>query len=207
MSSNKRYQRLLEFFDGVVGDEPPIPHPDSDLNRTAQRDRESYRSAAVLIPITRLCPNNESHIVLTVRSENLRSHAGQISLPGGTTEPEDSDEIHTALRESNEEIGLIPQRVEVLGKLGELALPSGFRVTPVVGLIDNNLSYTANPAEVADIFHVPLDIALNPEAYMPSTMEFGSRQRMILELHYEDYRIWGATAAILHHLAKRISTE
>lgn len=204
LSSIQRYQQLLHFFSRRTGDEQPIPHPDSDINRTAQRDRDSYRSAAVLIPITRICTNNESHIVLTVRSANLRSHAGQISLPGGTTEPEDNDEIHTALRESNEEIGLLPHQVEVLGKLGELALPSGFRVTPVVGLIESNLDYAANPAEVADIFQVPLGLALNPDAYTRSSWEYGNRQRAILELHYEDYRIWGATAAILHHLARRI---
>lgn len=206
-SSIQRYQQLLEFFSDRKADEQPIPHPDKDINKTAQRDRDSYRSAAVLIPITRLCTNNESHIVLTVRSANLRSHAGQISLPGGTTEPEDNDEIHTALRESSEEIGLIPHQVEVLGKLGELALPSGFRVTPVVGLIENNLDFAANPAEVADIFQVPLELALNPDAYKQSSWEYGNRQRAILELHYEDYRIWGATAAILHHLAKRIGNK
>jgi hypothetical protein len=88
--------------------------------------------------------------------------------------------------------------------LGELALPSGFRVTPVVGLIESNLDYAANPAEVADIFQVPLELALNPDAYTRSSWEYGNRQRAILELHYEDYRIWGATAAILHHLARRI---
>jgi len=207
LTSIERYQKLLEFFSGRTSDEQPIPHSDSDINRTAQRDRESYRSAAVLIPITRLCANNKSYIVLTVRSENLRSHAGQISLPGGTTEPEDNDEIHTALRESNEEIGLIPHQVEVLGKLGEMALPSGFRVTPVVGLIENNLAYAANPAEVADIFQVPLDLALNPDAYTRTSWENRNQQRAILELHYEDYRIWGATAAILHHLARRIGND
>jgi 8-oxo-dGTP pyrophosphatase MutT (NUDIX family) len=207
LTSIERYQKLLEFFSGRTSDEQPIRHPDSDINRTAQRDRESYRSAAVLIPITRLCANNKSYIVLTVRSENLRSHAGQISLPGGTTEPEDNNEIHTALRESNEEIGLIPHQVEVLGKLGEMALPSGFRVTPVVGLIENNLAYAANPAEVADIFQVPLDLALNPDAYTRTSWENRNQQRAILELHYEDYRIWGATAAILHHLARRIGND
>ncbi len=100
------------------------------------------RKAAVLIPVTRQDSEHESHIILTVRSENLRSHAGQISLPGGTRDAEDSDAIATALRESEEEIGLLSSQVEVIGKLGDMALPSGFHITPIVGLIDPGLSFT-----------------------------------------------------------------
>lgn len=202
-----KYDLLLQHFANKSTEQSPIPHPDTSVNETAQREREKYRSAAVLIPVSRLDANKQSSIVLTVRSENLRSHAGQISLPGGTTEAEDEDEAATALRESNEEIGLHPTDVEVIGKLGEMPLPSGFRVTPVVGLINNGLEFVANPGEVADIFQVPLDLILDPSAYTRSNVEFKNKQREILELHYEDYRIWGATAAILHHLAKRISGD
>lgn len=202
-----KYDLLLKHFADMSAEQDPIQHPDSTVNETTQREREKYRSAAVLIPVSRLDGNNQSSIVLTVRSANLRSHAGQISLPGGTTEADDVDEAATALRESNEEIGLLPKDVEILGKLGEMPLPSGFRVTPVVGLINNGLEFVANPGEVADIFQVPLELILDPNAYTQSSVEFKNKQREILELHYEDYRIWGATAAILHHLAKRISGE
>ena len=163
------------------------------------------RKAAVLIPVTRQDSEHESHIILTVRSENLRSHAGQISLPGGTRDAEDSDAIATALRESEEEIGLLSSQVEVIGKLGDMALPSGFHITPIVGLIDPGLSFTPAPDEVADIFQVPLELVLDLNAYGASYMTYNDVERKVLELHYEDYRIWGATAAILHHLAMQVA--
>jgi len=167
--------------------------------------QNDLRKAAVLIPVTRQDSTHESHIILTVRSENLRSHAGQISLPGGTRDPEDSDAIATALRESEEEIGLLPSQVEVIGKLGDMALPSGFHITPIVGLIDPGLSFTPAPDEVADIFQAPLELVLDLNAYEASYMTYNDVERKVLELHYEDYRIWGATAAILHHLAVQVA--
>lgn len=154
----------------------------------------------MLIPVSR--PGDDaSNVVLTVRSENLRSHAGQISLPGGSIESGDADLAAAALREAEEEIGLPRERVEVIGELGPMPLPSGFLVTPVVGLIPPGLEFTACSREVADIFQTPLDLILNPEAYVRSSYIHAGVKRGTLELHYEDYRIWGATAAILHRLA------
>ena len=203
-ASEQRYQDLLDFFANRTEAEPaPIAHPDSKVNQLADAELDQFRSAAVLIPVTRI-RDAESHIVLTVRSENLKSHAGQISLPGGTTEDHDADEAATALRESHEEIGLHPQHVEVIGRMGEMALPSGYRITPVVGLIENDLDFVPCPIEVADIFQAPLDLVFDPDAYQQSYVDFRNEKRSILELHYEDYRIWGATAAILHHLARMV---
>lgn len=200
------YHSLLDYFSQPRADAlEPIAHPDSSINKMVDSRGSSLRKAAVLIPITRLDADNESHIVLTVRSENLRSHAGQISLPGGTRDAEDSDDIATALRESEEEIGLPASQVEVIGKLGDMALPSGFHITPIVGLIQPGLSFTPAVEEVADIFQVPLDLVLDPNAYKASFMTFNDVERKILELHYEDYRIWGATAAILYHLAMQVA--
>lgn len=199
------YENLLRFFESPLGKaETAIDHPYAEGNRLTAEQLDSYRQAAVLIPVTRL-NDNESHVVLTVRSENLRSHAGQISLPGGSIETQDRDLTETALRESHEEIGLHPDEVDVIGRLGELVMPSGFRITPVVGIIGNELQFSACPVEVADIFHAPLELVLNPQAYVRSTVRYKDKDRPILELHYEDYRIWGATAAILHHLAVAIS--
>ena len=202
--AHKSYHDLLSYFETTQHmNAGAIPHPDSAINAMAQEQLAQFRKAAVLIPVTRL-RDEESHVVLTVRSENLKSHAGQISLPGGTSEPEDRDEIATALRESEEEIGLQQHHVEVVGRLGELALPSGFRVTPVIGIIENDLEFEACPIEVADIFQAPLELILDPKAYVQSSYEYQNQQRKVLELHYEDYRIWGATAAILHHLAMQV---
>lgn len=200
------YSKLLTYFDSAESKQPtPIWHPDRSVNQQAEREKINYRKAAVLIPVTRHKSDANSEIILTVRSANLKSHAGQISLPGGTKEEEDPDFETTALRESEEEIGLQRDQVEIIGKLGDMALPSGFHITPIIGLIDQGIEFTACPDEVADIFQAPLDLILDPEAYKRSTMNFENVERVILELHYEDYRIWGATAAILYHLAKLVS--
>ena len=204
-NTNSAYNALLAYFSRPnAGDLSPIHHPDKTVNLQASREKLSYREAAVLLPITRHSEKFQSELVLTVRSANLRNHAGQISLPGGTKEQRDPDFQTTALRESEEEIGLRADQVEVIGKLGDMALPSGFQITPFVGLIDNELSFTPCPDEVADIFQAPLELILDPSAYRHSTMFFNSSERAILELHYEDYRIWGATAAILYHLANEV---
>lgn len=200
-----RFPHLLNYFAAIPDVEPPaIPHPDADVNRLLQDGRHALRRAAVLIPVTRQRNGHDSQVILTVRSENLKSHAGQISLPGGSWEEQDSDAVATALRESEEEIGLARHRVEVIGKLGDMALPSGFRITPVVGVIDDGIEFQPCPIEVADIFQVPLDLLLDTGAYRSSVMSYDDRPRKILEVLYEDYRIWGATAAILFHLAEQV---
>jgi 8-oxo-dGTP pyrophosphatase MutT (NUDIX family) len=204
-ASTIAYEGLLDFFAAPHSENPaPIIHPDELVNQEAMRDGHNYRAAAVLIPVTRNSETNKSEIVLTVRAAHLRSHAGQISLPGGTKEDRDPDFQTTALRESEEEIGLLAHQVQVLGKLGDMALPSGFRITPFVGLIDSGLEFVPCPDEVADIFHAPLELLLDPGAYQKTTMEFNGEQRVILEIVFEKYRIWGATAAILHHLAQQV---
>ncbi len=184
----------------------PISHP-WRLGLGSGLDANALCEAAVLIPVTRPerplveRPAVASHVVLTVRSANLKSHAGQISLPGGSVEPADSGPAATALREAEEEIGLPPRRVEVLGQLGPVALPSGFRVTPVVGLIPPGLEFTACPREVADVFQTPLELILNPAAYSRGSYLHQGIRRGTLELRHGNYRIWGATAAILHRIA------
>lgn len=196
------FRTLINFFFSNDSNDPElISQP--EVYRSVE-DISKLRSAAVLLPFTRPNANNKSTLVLTVRSEKLKSHAGQISLPGGTQEDHDDDAIATALRESEEEIGLKAEQVEVIGQLGKLALPSGFLVSPIVGLIDNGIDFIAQPEEVADIFHTPLDLILNVNAYQRSTVKFKGSEQTILELHYEKYRIWGATAAILYNLAWKI---
>ncbi len=203
-----RYHTLVDLFALQDTEAPqPISHPDPIVDRLAKNPGQDLREAAVLLPITRHRPDRPSEIVLTVRSANLKSHAGQISLPGGTREPEDANAEATALRETTEEIGLDSELVQVIGRLGDLALPSGFHVTPVVGLIDAGLDFIAEPAEVADIFSAPLELVLDTAAYRSSYMTFENKPRKIIELVYEDYRIWGATAAILFHLAQIVDAH
>ena len=199
------FSQLLNFFASPYAKIPErIYQPDLEVYDSV-KDENSLRKASVLLAVTRHTESFNSHVVLTVRSANLKSHPGQISLPGGTQEEKDIDPIATALRESQEEIGLKADQVEIIGSLGVLALPSGFLVKPIIGLIDPGLSYTPQPEEVADIFHMPLDLVLDVSAYKKSQVEFKGASRTILELQFEDYRVWGATAAILYHLATEIS--
>lgn len=195
-------RKLLRYFAQQPSCIPiPILHPDRFINRlneAPQLPATNFRNAAVLIPVI-----NDS-IVLTVRTEHLSSHPGQVSFPGGTTEPDDVDSVHTALRESEEEIGLHPEQVHILGVLGNLLMPSGYCVAPVVGTLTPETKFTPSPIEVAHIFHVPLGLALSTGSYQRAWVDYRSSRRETLEMHYEGYRIWGATAAILYHLANEL---
>ena len=207
-NSEQAFDDLLAYFSRNKNDNPdPIFHPDNSINKLMSLRSRALRKASVLIPITRHKPGKNSEIVLTVRSENLNSHPGQISLPGGSEEAIDSDVVATALRESEEEIGLAQGDVEVIGRLGDMALPSGFQITPIVGLIEPDLDYVPCPIEVAEIFHAPLSLLINPDYYKSTSMTYGNQSRKILELQFERFRIWGATAAILYHLAQMIENS
>lgn len=203
--SLQAFEELLAYFSRRASDDPdPIFHPDNAVNRMMEERTLPLRKASVLIPITRHKPGLASEVVLTVRSENLNSHAGQVSLPGGSEEDVDADVVATALRESEEEIGLARDKVEVIGRLGDMALPSGFQITPIVGLIEPGLEFLPCPIEVAEIFHAPLELILDPEAYNSTSMTYDRQSRRILELNHDKFRIWGATAAILYHLAQSV---
>jgi len=204
-NSQLAYDDLLNFFAGNDNENPdPIYHPDRSVNKMMLGRPEALRKASVLIPVTRHSEAKPSEIVLTVRSENLNSHAGQVSLPGGSEEIDDSDSIATALRESEEEIGLDRNKVEVIGRLGDMALPSGFLITPIIGLIETDLEFVPCPIEVAEIFHAPLSLLMNTDSYKSTSMTYDSKARKILEIQFKQFRIWGATAAILYHLAQKI---
>ncbi|MEX0962766.1 MAG: CoA pyrophosphatase [Pseudohongiellaceae bacterium] len=203
--SIQAFEALLTYFSRSKNENPePIFHPDNSVNKMLEQRSLPLRKASVLIPITRHMPGRASEIVLTVRSENLNSHPGQVSLPGGSEEAIDDDAVATALRESEEEIGLDRRHVEVIGRLGDMALPSGFQITPIIGLIEPGLEFVPCPIEVNEIFRAPLSLILNTAAYKPSSMTYDSQSRKILELQFERFRIWGATAAILHHLAHAV---
>lgn len=198
--------KLLHYFNTSAHDtDRDIPHPDPAVHAHALSRRHELREAAVLIPVTRPTVTLPSQVVLTVRSANLSSHAGQVSLPGGSREPQDPDHTATALRESAEEIGLAREHVQVLGRLGEILLPSGFRVTPVIGLVKAGLEFVPCPREVDEIFLAPLSLLLDPDSYQENTWQYDNHPRRILEVQFGRHRIWGATAVILHYLAKEVS--
>lgn len=193
--------RLSPSSTGLILPPDPAEH---NYRPDQQIDGRDMRRAGVLIPVIQAGPGGESRVMLTLRTKHLRSHAGQVSLPGGSAEPQDPDIIATALREAEEETCLPAHAVQVIGTLPALIMPSAFHVTPVVGLVNADVQLKACPIEVAEIFYVPTAFLLNPKNYRIASMEFQNRERRFMETHFDGYRIWGATAAILHHLAKQI---
>lgn len=198
----EEYFRLSPSSSGLILPPDPAEHiwqPDGLIYGKA------VRRAAVLVPVIPPASSNDDYrIMLTLRTSHLRSHAGQVSLPGGRADSTDRDIIHTALREAEEETYLAPEHIKVIGTLPALIMPSAYHVTPVVALIDPAAQVKAAPDEVAEIFYAPTSLLLNPDNYRINTMAFQGRERRFMELQYGSYRIWGATAAILHYLAKQL---
>lgn len=162
----------------------------TDLERAAAR-----RPASVLVPIVQR--PQELSVLFTRRTAHLRDHSGQISFPGGRAEPHDASPEATALREAKEEIGLEPQRVEVLGKLSDYHTRTDFRVTPVVGLVAPSFELRLDAREVEEVFEVPLSFLLDPAHHERHWREFQGRRVHYFAIPYRDYYIWGATAGML----------
>lgn len=154
--------------------------------------------AAVLVPIV-----NRRHgltTLLTRRTEHLAYHAGQISFPGGHMEPGDVRPEDTALRETEEEIGLSRRHVEVIGRLDQYVTRTGFDVTPVVAVVEPPFTLAPDPHEVAEVFEVPLDFLLDPQNHQRHIRRTDAGERHFYAMPYGDYFIWGATAGMLRNL-------
>jgi 8-oxo-dGTP pyrophosphatase MutT (NUDIX family) len=160
------------------------------------------RAAAVLVPIVTRADGLS--ILFTRRTEHLAQHAGQISFPGGGVDPGDRDAVATALRETQEEVGIDPVQVRPFGYLDCLETVSGFCVTPVVAELDANYRATPNPQEVAEVFEVPLVFFLDPTNLRRRRVDYRGRPRDIFEFLHDGKNIWGVTAAILVSLVRRM---
>ncbi len=159
--------------------------------------------ASVLVPI--VAHPGGMTVLFTQRTSHLRSHSGQISFPGGRAEPEDPSPEFTALREAGEEIGLKAGQVEVIGWLPEYLTRTGFRVTPVVGLLTPPLALAPDPREVEEVFEVPLAFLLDPRNHQRRTREFQGRTVSFYAIPYGERDIWGATAGILVNFYRQLA--
>jgi 8-oxo-dGTP pyrophosphatase MutT (NUDIX family) len=158
--------------------------------------------AAVLVAIV---DRPRPTVLLTLRPETMRKHPGQVSFPGGRIDPGDDGPIAAALREAEEEIGLPPAKVEVIGIADRYLTVTGFEVTPVLGIVPPDLPLAPHPGEVAALFEAPLDYLLDPAHHNIRTALWRGRERTYYEIEWEDRRIWGATAAMIVNLSRRLA--
>lgn len=163
---------------------------------------DEQRPASVLVPVV---AHDKPTMLFTVRSSRLRSGSGQIAFPGGRADATDLTPEHTALRETWEEIGLPGDRVEVIGRLSHYVTRAGYRVTPIIGLVQPPLVLKPNRDEVAEIFEVPLDYVLDPSNHLTHTHHSNGRLRQYFAVQYEDYYIRGVTAGLLVNLHRHVS--
>lgn len=165
---------------------------------------EGLVPAAVLVAITE---RPRPGLILTRRTAHLRKHAGQVAFPGGRIDADDDGPVSAALREAEEEIGLTPSLVRVIGTSDVYRTFTGFIVTPVLAIVPPELELTPHAEEVAAIFEAPLDHVLDPANHSEKEVEFQGRRRRYYEILWEEHRIWGATAAMIINLAARLKAS
>lgn len=200
---------LRQRFAAPPAWQPEIPGDGARFN--AQR---APAAASVLVPLVMRAHGLQ--VLLTMRTAHLRDHAGQISFPGGRVEAHDADAVATALRETEEEVGLQRQHIEVIGALPTYTTVTGFVVTPVVGLVQPGFHLQLDAFEVAEAFEVPLPFLMTPAHHRRHRFEMAGVQRQFLSMPWQgvdgqgrpqDYFIWGATAAMLRNLYGFLSQE
>ncbi len=184
---------------------PPRERGDGDLNPDFRRREllaqgRSLRPAAVLVPLVDRARGMT--VLLTQRSPHLADHAGQVCFPGGRMEPHDRDPATAALREAQEEVGIAPDCIELVGQLDKYVVRTGYEITPVVGVLDPPSALVHDPTEVSDVFEVPLSFILDPLNVQLQQRAFNGAMRQFYVWPYPGYYIWGATAAMLVNLSE-----
>jgi len=168
---------------------------------------ENLTPASVLVPIVARGQENaaELTVIFTQRAAHLKDHSGQVSFPGGRAAAGDRSAEATALREAREEIGLDGARVEVIGRMDEYRTRTGYRITPVIGIVTPPFELRADANEVGEIFEVPLAFLLDPANHQRHSREWQGSQRWFFAIPYRRHYIWGATAGMLVNLSRQLA--
>lgn len=182
------------------------PSSDYDLNPdTVLPENRKLRPAGVLVPV--LARDDAARLFLTKRSSALKHHPGQIAFPGGKQDDNDVDVTSAALREAHEEIGLVPENVEVLGLLPAHETVTGFYVTPVIALVREPFTPVPEPGEVEEVFDVPLNHVLSQDNFSVQSRRWRGSRRHYYTVPFGPYYIWGATARILRSMADALENR
>lgn len=196
-------RRLHQPPDTVQSERPRAS--DFDLTPRFTPEPQNLTAAAVLVPLVER-PDGLT-VLLTQRTQHLRDHPGQISFPGGRAEEHDDGPAGTALRETEEEIGLTPNFIELAGYLDNYETGTAFLVTPVVGFVTPGFTLAIDNVEVAETFEVPLSFIMKTENRRTESRIARGTRRHYYVFEYEDRYIWGATAGMLVNLLRRIAGE
>jgi 8-oxo-dGTP pyrophosphatase MutT (NUDIX family) len=203
---------ILERLDNFEPASRPVSNDNAETVATldaghdpSARGERTLTPAAVLVPL--VTRGGGMTVLLTKRTEHLKNHAGQISFPGGRVDEADRDARHTALRETEEEIGLGSAAIEVIGRLADYVVGTGYLVSPIVGLIAPPFRLKPHPGEVAEVFEAPLDYVLDPDNFERHSREYEGTERFYYAVTWNDYYIWGATAGMLRHLSSIIWSD
>lgn len=198
-------RRVLEDGEGVAEREDRASSEIGDhvLNPSVRLPGEGIRlkDAAVLVPV--IDDGDEARVIFTQRTRTLRNHSGQISFPGGGIDAQDRSPEEAALRETEEEIGMSRRFIDTVGRMPDYISGTGFRIKPVLAVVRRGFTLTPNPAEVDEVFEVPLSFLMNPANHSRGSRMFQGRERFFYEMPYGERYIWGITAGIVRSIYER----
>jgi len=198
-------RRVLEDGEGVAEREDRDAGDIGDhiLNPSVRLSGDGIRlkDAAVLVPV--IDDGDEARVIFTQRTKTLRNHSGQISFPGGGIDAQDRSPEEAALRETEEEIGMSRRFIETVGRMPDYISGTGFRIKPVLAVVRPGFTLTPNPAEVDEVFEVPLSFLMNPANHSRGSRMFQGRERFFYEMPYGERYIWGITAGIVRSIYER----
>lgn len=198
-------RRVLEDGEGVaeLEDREARDIGDHILNPSVRLSGDGIRlkDAAVLVPV--IDYGDDARVIFTQRTKTLRNHSGQISFPGGGIDAQDRSPEEAALRETEEEIGMSRRFIETVGRMPDYISGTGFRIKPVLAVVRPGFTLTPNPAEVDEVFEVPLSFLMNPANHSRGSRMFQGRERFFYEMPYGERYIWGITAGIVRSIYER----